>query len=266
MASFSTVSAVTPTGEGRFAADIHPAWTIAGKPNGGYLLGLLGRAAASVTPHPDPIAASAHYLRAPDPGPASISVEVLRAGRGASQVRARLLQDEAPCIEALVTLSSLDSEATPFWAAGAPSPGTEDRDDCVRLPETNPAGRPVPIMGQVDLRIERSTLGFAQGKPSGTGELRGWLALADDEPFDPVSLLYAVDAFPPATFEIEMTGWVPTLELTVYVRALPAPGPLRILQRASLIDAQRVDEACWVWDSTGRVVAHGTQLAGIRLG
>ena len=63
-----------------------------------------------------------------------------------------------------------------------------------------------------------------------------------------------------------MTGWVPTLELTVYVRALPAPGPVRVLQRANLIDGQRVDEQCWVWDSRARLVAHGTQLAGIRLG
>jgi hypothetical protein len=78
--------------------------------------------------------------------------------------------------------------------------------------------------------------------------------------------MYAVDALPPATFDIEMTGWVPTLELTVYVRALPAPGPVRVLQKAQLIDGQRVDEACWIWDGTGRLVASGTQLAGIRLG
>jgi hypothetical protein len=96
--------------------------------------------------------------------------------------------------------------------------------------------------------------------------LRGWLALPDDEPFDPNSLMYAVDAFPPATLDVEPTGWVPTLELTAYVRALPAPGPVRILHQAHLVDDQRVDETCWVWDSTDRLVAHGTQLAGIRLG
>ena len=75
-----------------------------------------------------------------------------------------------------------------------------------------------------------------------------------------------MDAFPPATFEIEPTGWVPTLELTAYVRALPAPGPVRILQKAQLIEGQRVDETCLVWDSRGRLVAQATQLAGIRLG
>jgi hypothetical protein len=81
-----------------------------------------------------------------------------------------------------------------------------------------------------------------------------------------VSLLFAVDAFPPATFDIEFSGWVPTLELTVYIRALPAPGPVRVLQRAELIDAQRVDESCYIWDRTGRLVAQGRQLAGVRLG
>ena len=59
---------------------------------------------------------------------------------------------------------------------------------------------------------------------------------------------------------------MPTLELTAYVRALPAPGPVRVLQRARLIDDQRVDEECLVWDSRGRLVAQCTQLAAIRLG
>jgi hypothetical protein len=59
---------------------------------------------------------------------------------------------------------------------------------------------------------------------------------------------------------------MPTLELTVYVRALAAPGPVQILHRAQLIDGRRADENCFVWDQTGRLVAHSTQLAAIRLG
>ena len=121
-------------------------------------------------------------------------------------------------------------------------------------------------MDEVDLRLEPESSGFTRGEPSGRGELSGWLALPGGEHFDPASLLYAVDAFPPATFDIEFSGWVPTLELNVYVRALPRPGPVRVLQRAELIDGQRVDESCYVWDSAGRVVAQGRQLAGIRLG
>jgi acyl-coenzyme A thioesterase PaaI-like protein len=264
--SFSEVTAVTEVGEGRFSGRVDPEWTIADKPNGGYLLAMLGRAAAVVSPHKDVISASAHYLRSPDPGPVLIDAQVLRAGRSASQVRVRMSQDERSCVEALVTTSRLQPGTRPFWAGGMPEMSTAGFDECARLKPQTPDGRPVAMLDQVDVRLEPGSCGFMSGRPSGRGELRGWLALPGHEPFDPTSLLYAVDAFPPGTFEIEFTGWVPTLELTVYVRALPEPGPVRVLQRAQMIEARRVDEACFVWDRTGRLVAHGSQLAAINLG
>jgi hypothetical protein len=49
-------------------------------PKGGYLLAILGRAAARTADHHHVLAASAHYLRSPDPGTATIAAEVLRAG------------------------------------------------------------------------------------------------------------------------------------------------------------------------------------------
>lgn len=264
--TFTAVSQVVRTSPGRFDTVISPDWTIAGKPNGGYLLAILGRAATDVSVHDHVLAASAHYLHSPDPGPASIETEVLRMGRSASQVRARLTQDGKPCIEAITTIGTLDADTKPYWTEGLPTPAVRDRASAVRLPGTNPSGVRVSIMGQVDLRIDQEDAGFGIGKPRGVGELNGWLELPGGEAFDPLALLYAVDAFPPATFDIELTGWVPTLELTAYVRALPAPGPVRVQQKAQLIDAQKVDEACFVWDSTGRLVAQATQLAGIRLG
>ena len=263
--AFADVTALTETGPGRFAGTVSADWTIGGKPNGGYLLAMLGRAAGLAGPHPHPIAASAHYLHSPDPGAVTVEAEVLRAGRSASQVSVRMLQDGQACVVGLFTVSLL-TESTPFWSAGVPDPGSVPFTDAQRVPGVSPTGVAVTIMDQVDLRVDPADLGFAAGHPSGRGELHGWLALADEEPFDPTSLLYAVDAFPPATFEIAPSGWVPTLELTCYIRALPAPGPVRVLQKAQLVDAQRVDESCFVWDSTGRLVAQSTQLAGIRLG
>jgi hypothetical protein len=207
-----------------------------------------------------------------------VEAEVLREGRSASQLRVSLRQhgwggqhgedgqDELVCIESLMTTSDLDPDAKPYWSDGVPEHGTATFAGSVRLPPVTPTGLPVPIMGHVDVRLEPDSLGFASGRPSGRGELRGWLALPHGEDFDAVSLLYAVDALPPATLDVELTGWVPTLELTVYVRSLPAPGPVRVLHRTHLIDGQRADETCWVWDSTGRLVASSSQLAGIRLG
>jgi hypothetical protein len=51
----------------------------------------------------------------------------------------------------------------------------------------------------------------------------------------------------------------------VYVRAIPAPGPLRVRLRVRLITDGRMDEECDVWDSTGALVATGHQLAALRL-
>jgi hypothetical protein len=262
---FSEVSALTAVGPGRFEAAADPAWTIAGKPNGGYLLAMLGRAATEVAPHPHVLAASAHYLRAPEPGPVTIAAEMLRTGRSASQVRASLGQEGKTCVEVLLTLGGLSEGQRPFWQEGLPPADGASYEDCERFVPKE--GFRPPILEQIELRLDPATRGFATGSPTGRGELKGWLTLPHAEDFDTVSLLYALDAFPPATFDIEATrGWVPTLELTAYVRALPAPGPVRVLHKAQLIQGGFVDEACFVWDCKDQLVASSTQLAGIRLG
>jgi acyl-coenzyme A thioesterase PaaI-like protein len=264
--TFADVTSLTEIEPGRYRADVSPEWTIGGKPNGGYLLSMLGRAAVCTSAHPHVLAASAHYLRAPEPAPVTIDAEVLRTGRSASQVRARMGQDGRPCVEALITTSHLDETSPVFWDDGAPKPNEVAYADCARLEARAPNGMRVNIMDQIEVRLEPQSRGFTAGRPGGRGELRGWLALPDGEAFDPISLLFAVDGFPPATFDIEFTGWVPTLELTAYVRALPAPGPVRVVQRVQLIAGQRFDEVCFIWDAAGRLVAQATQLAGIRLG
>ncbi len=263
---FSEVSAVVARGTGTFDARVDESWTIGGRPNGGYLLAILGQAAATVTAHPDVIAASAHYVRSPEPGPVVVTTNVLRDGRSASQVRAEMAQGGQTCVEALLTLSALDHAAEPYWDCGLPPKIETPYEECFPLAPQLPSGTRVAIMEQIEVRLEPVASGFTKGQPSGSGQLRGWLTLPRGEDFGPASLLFAVDAFPPATFDIELAGWVPTLSMTAFVRAVPASGPVRVLQRAHLIDGQRVDESCFIWDSGGRLVAQGTQLAGIRLG
>ena len=263
--SFDEVTSLVPVEPGRFHARLDPNWTIAGKPNGGYLLAVLSRAAVAVGGHPHVLAISGHFLAAPAPETAEVDAEVLRSGRGASQLRVRLRQHERTCVEALVTIAQLDS-AEPYWSGGLTVPSVPGPESCVRVPGVTPLGMPVPIMEQVTLCLDPAVSGFAVGKPSGHGVMRGWLTLPGDDAFDPLSLVYATDALPPATFEVEPTGWVPTIELTCYVRALPQPGPVLVEQRAHVIAAQRVDQTAYVWDRSGRLVAQGTQLAGIRLG
>lgn len=254
-----------------FDVDVDAGWTVGPKPNGGYLLALMARAAGDSlsrhdSPHRDPLAATAHYLRAPDPGEAEVHVEVLRSGRGASQVRCVLRQDARACVDATFTLGTLLEDPAPPWWSDREIFEVAPIDECWRVPGSREgAAFEVPILDRSDLRLDPAVSGFTRGKPSGNANLRGWVSFADGRPADPLGLLFFLDALPPATFELVATGWVPTLSLTAYVRARPAPGPLRIRQTAHSIDGGRVDEACEIWDSSGRLVGQATQLAAIRI-
>ena len=273
--AFDSVTAVTPSdgrqSSGAYDMAVDPDWTIGGRPNGGYLLATMARAARSALAsaegpdHPHPVTATAHYLTPPSPGAAEVHTEVLRRGRRMSQVRARLEQRGSPSVEAVFTLGRHDPDAEPWWT-DLEAPRLPPIDECVRAQGVGPGGVELAIMNQVHVRLDPETAGFTAGRPSGTAEVRGWLAFADGREPDPLALLYAADSFPPATLELATLGWVPTLELTVYVRGVPSPGPLIVRQRARLVQAELVDELCHVWDSRGRLVAQATQLAGVRVG
>lgn len=274
-------SAVAPLGDGRYGAVLDPGWAIGTKPNGGYLLTVLARAAVAGAAEgavavladrrddqetvdlPHPAAVSAHFLAAPDAGPAEVATEVLRQGRSASQVRATLWAGGKRCVEALVTCGRLGPAAAPYWSS-VELPDFPAEADCVPPPNKDPRF-PVPMFDEVELRADPATAGFTTGRPAMAGEIRGYVR-ASTAPPDAYAVLIALDALPPATFDLGLFGsWVPTMELTAYVRALPAPGPLRVRQRARLVADGRVDEDCDVWDSTGALVGSATQLAALRL-
>ena len=269
MPGFDEATAVHPRpGGADLDTTLDPDWTVAGRPNGGYLLAVLARAAATVVvagggDHPDPLAVSGTYLQPPSPGPAVVRTDVLRRGRSASHVRAVLEQDGTPCVDAVLILSRLSADAAPL-GTGMPPPAMAAEADCV-LAEPAVTGRlRMASLGRISLRLDPATAGFLDGRPSGVPEIRGWMRWGDGSDAGPRGLLFAVDALPPATFEMRSTAWVPTLQLTSYVRAVPAPGPLRVRQRAQLVQGGFVDETCEVWDSRDRLVAQATQLAGIR--
>lgn len=268
---FDVATAVAPADQpGTFDVVVDAGFTVGPKPNGGYLLAVAARAvgdvlAAAGSEHVDALAATTHFLWAPDPGPATVDVEVLRTGRSASQARATIRQGDRRCVDVTFTMGLLPDEPQPAVWSAVPAIELPPIEECVRLP-AHREGAPfvVAIMDRSDLRLDPACLGFALGTPAGRGELRGWVSFGDGRPVDPLGLLYFLDCFPPATFDIGRSGWVPTLSLTTYLRARPAPGPLRAVMRAQHIGSGRVDEVCEIWDAAGTLVAQATQLAAIR--
>ncbi len=263
MAGFAHATAVDPVGAGVYSADLDSGWTVGEGLNGGYLMALMGRAAVAGGPgHAHPLAMTAHFGGSAVPGRAEVAVEVLRAGRFASQMRATLRQDDRSLVHALLTLGHLGDE-DPRWS-GAPPAALPPVEGCEPIPSSRSKRWPMRLWETLELRMDPATLSWAFRQPNGDPESRGWLLPESDEPFDPLMLLVALDCLPAVTFQLGSRGWVPTLELTAYLRALPAPGPLRLRQRAQLVQHGLVDELCQVWDARGRLVAQGSQLAGVR--
>lgn len=267
---FDRDTAVTAREPGVYDVDLSDGWTVLGAVNGGYLLAVLGRALAQALPHADPFTISAHYLTASLPGPAVVRTEAVRTGRTLSTGQASLFQydDEGREVERIRVLASygdLDTLPEDVRTTAKP-PAIPPMDQCF-----GPQDAPDPLPGsstitdRLMLKLDPATLGWALGAPSGKGEMRSWFGLADGRDADPLSLLLAVDALPPTAFEIGLSGWVPTVELTVHVRSRPAPGPLRVSITTRNLAGGFLEEDAEVWDSADRLVAQSRQLARVRI-
>ena len=257
--------------------DLDDTWVIGERPHGGYLIAVLGSAARDTlrvtgAAHQHPLSTSTIFLRSPVCGPAQVTSQVRRSGRSASHVHTTLSQDGQPCVEALSVFGTISADTEP-WFIDEPTIAVPPWDVCASIPRapTLPDGTTfrIGIAEVTDMRVDPALLeAMVSGStPTGkTNELQAWLHFSDGRDHDPLSLLFILDAMPPVTFAMGLAGWVPTLELTTYIRAVPAPGPLLVRPRARLITDGRLDEVCDVWDATGRLVAQGTQLAGVRTG
>jgi acyl-CoA thioesterase len=241
-----------------FDSAIKPGWDIGGNANGGYLLAIAGRAMAEVVGRP-PLTITAHYLKPAPAGPCEVEVDVVRAGRRMATATASMRMGDTEILRLIGTFGE-QTPGGPRFGVEAPVdlPGYEDS----AFPPS-PTEGPLPeIFQRLRIRMRPSDAGFRTGRPASHGEMAGWFAFADDEPIDAVALLLVADAFPPAVFNTELpVAWVPTVELTVHIRGVPAPGPLRCWFRTRFAHDGLLDEEGAIWDSSGTLVAQSRQLA-----
>jgi acyl-coenzyme A thioesterase PaaI-like protein len=247
----------------RFAARIHPGWDIGGNANGGYLMAIVARAMAAVTGRP-PLTVTGHYL---SPGPAGdciVEVTLVRSGRRMATATGSMKVGDREILRMLGTFADQDSSPV-LYTDGAP-PELPAYAECVNAP--GPLDETLPgLVARLDSRLRPGDDGFRTGSPTGKAEILGWFDFADRGPIDLFGLLLAADAFPPPIFNTDVpAAWVPTLELTVHLRAIPAPGPLRCVFRSRFIQGGLLDEDAEIWDADGQMVCQARQLALIPKG
>jgi acyl-CoA thioesterase len=244
-------------------ASLDPTWAIGEAVHGGCAQALLARAALLESTHVHPVAMSAHFLAPTSPGIAHVDVKVLRSGRTASTIRASLIQDGAEKVVAHVTSATLGG-ATPDYEPR--QPGMLEPEECMDRPPTLPDGSPVRFLDLIEVKVDPRHVGGPYRELSGVPEVRGWVRSRDGSPPDAVFLHFCVDALPPSVLEIGGQGWSPTVQMSSYVRAVPAPGWVQVISRAQAVSDGWFDEEAEVWDSAGRLVAQAHQLGRVRLG
>ena len=257
---FDDDTAVTSVGGGAYSAEISTRWNVGDKPNGGYLLAIALRAAAAELPLPHPFTSTAHYLRAAQNGPALVDVEVVRAGRTHATAQARIIQNDVEIVRVLTTFGDLSTLDGPTIIS-TPPPDLPPVEECMQGRARLPSGGTIAIAERFETAVDPSTLGWVLGKPTGNARVAAWLRLVDGREPDPLSLSMVVDALPPPVFDLGAAGWVPTIELTAHVRALPAPGWLREVATTRFLQGGYLEEDAEVWDSQGTLVAQSRQLA-----
>jgi acyl-CoA thioesterase len=242
-------------------ATVTDRWDIRDNPNGGYLLAILGRAMAARVAPAEPLSVTAHYLRPFEHGPAEVTADLIRDGRRFRTAVASLSQSGKERARAIGTFGTLPSGLTVMDRTSPPDlPPPEDCPNI--LDRTPPDGLAAPprIFDRFELRVGPG-VGWTSGPRTGNSEVTGWIRFVDGRDPDPLSMLLFADAFPPAILDTEVTGWVPTLELTVHVRARPVAGLLRARFLTRLLRDALLEEDGELWDDAGQLVAMSRQLA-----
>lgn len=290
---FDREIASEPTGADTYGGMFGNGFTIGGGVNGGLLLAAVGRACSERLEdvgHTQPLTIAATYLSAAGPGPFVVTTDLVRQGRTSSVLRATLSQPEGAVDEEAVAardgradLTAVDRLTTlATFAAGLPADQPHEAPDgsllpTAALPDIPPVedcvgrgtgpqvmgGAPgaVELLERVDVRLDPRCAGFAVGRPSMRGVVQGWVRWADGTEPDVMSLLFMVDTLPPVSFDLGMPGWAPTVELTAYVRGVPAAGWLCVRHETTHVAGGHFEEDARVWDSAGRLVAQSRQLA-----
>jgi acyl-CoA thioesterase len=258
--------AVSPIGNGRYGVDLSKFYTVMGYPNGGYLQCVMASAAlagavADGSAHLHVTGLTTNYISAPEVGPAELVVDVRRVGKGVSFVHVALEQGGVVTTESIATLGTLKADS-PVRYVDAVAPTLAPREEC--RASTGSADE-VSIAHIVELRLDPSCAGWTQGILHDRAETKGWLRLNDgDATWDAWNLLFASDAMPPATFPIGSSGWVPTLQLSSYVRRIPEGEWLKARQWCQIVADNLVDERCELFDERDQLVAVSSQLAMVR--
>ncbi len=258
--AFDLATGVTKTADGRYDATIVPGWDINGNANGGYLFAIAGRAMRDHCGRPDPFTATAHYLAPVKAGDVSVEVDTVKKGKLLTTMNASIVADGRTAVRFLAAFGEMPDVTDDQYVTATP-PDLPAFEDCVpRHHDGNVF--PIQFAKRIDSRIHPDDTAFLRGETSGAAIMRGWFEFGDGRPIDTLGLLAIADSFAPPVFNVPVPkAWVPTIELTVHVRAVPVGTRVACVFRSRIIQGGLTEEDGEIWDQAGNLVAISRQLA-----
>jgi acyl-coenzyme A thioesterase PaaI-like protein len=272
--SFTDAMRLTPVssdetaGIAVFDGELNEHWTIGPKVHGGAMLALCANAARTAMAQGDdsggiePVAVSGSFLWAPDPGPLRVVTTIRKRGRRVSVVDVELEQGDRTAVRAVMTMGDPEHHVAPLLSDN-PVVSLMPPDPPVGLEPIGP-GHPmadiVHLAHGCDIRPSLATM-----EPRADGEphapvIEYWVRPREGPP-DVLFALLCGDVSAPVTWAVHRFGWAPTVQLTAYLRGLPADGWLRVMCTTMQIGQEWFDEDHLVVDCEGRIIVQSRQLA-----
>lgn len=266
---------VRADGPGRFTADLSAVWDLAVVPQGGVVAAVAARAMEATLGNDQHLRSIHGVFASPVPsGVLEIDVEVLRAGRSASQALAVIRPPGADHGFHALAAFGLDRAGPGAPFVELEPPIVPPPEDCPRFrdgPPTEvdwPVHPPFPFWAEV---LEgRAALGHAPWDPGprGPAENATWMRfdrppLDESGAFDELALLVVADMMPGAVFEVmpyrpdESSWFAPSIDLTVHLRTVPSGDWILTHNVAHWLDDGYASAECRIWDLHGD---HGPQL------
>ncbi|HEX7824578.1 MAG TPA: thioesterase family protein, partial [Mycobacterium sp.] len=206
------------------------------------------------------IAVSGNFLWAPDPGAMRLVATVRKRGRRVSLVDVELQQGERTAVRASITLGDPEHHVPPLLSFNpvVPLMTPEPPPGLAPIGPGHPMADIVHLAHGCDIRPALHTLG--PRSDGGPPVFEYWVRPKGVAP-DVLFALLCGDVSAPVTFAVGRSGWAPTVQLTAYLRAMPADGWLRVMCTAVQIGQDWFDEDHIVVDSEGRIIVQSRQLA-----
>ena len=258
MSQFEIETAIVPAGDGAWTTRLAGDWNIGDNSNGGYALTPVLRALRELTGQPDPISVTTHFLR-PARGDADARIEatLIRSGRTTATARGSLSQEGKDRLVVIASFGDLEQQVGVGPEVSPDPPDLPPVERCIQRSVLE-QGVDLPLLSRAEICVHPD-----HAVPGGSERavVEGWIRFADGTHPSTLSLPFFTDAFPPSIFSlVGSTGWVPTIELTVHVRRVPAAGWLRGRFECDDLHGGRMIETGALWDSGGALVARCRQL------